>query len=1067
MPEIVVLCPQCGSQETVDQNQEYVKCHHCFTTFPLKESKTVLDSALRRQIDDAITKRNNCDFNEATLILEDLVAANPNVAEICFQLLLTDYGVSYVSDDGSSIREKPVISGVQKESIYNKEYYHKLETILSEYPNTLKNYKERLDEIEKLRIESLKMMEKIEPFDVFICYKRTADGGLYTPDSFTARKLYTKFTEWGLKTFFAEETIYKQYGGQTFEPIIASALMSAKLMVVVCATPERSRDFLLAPWVKNEWLRFKKRVENEVDVKLALLPIFDNGFKPENLPRALNGFQGIKLDDEFDKNIAGIINQVISREKKSKFNEIKVEANKVGTLSVKREEINVRQFAGFKEKELSNLEKTDFTMAVADMKINSNAKYKAAYKKLARITETNKYNFEANLAKLKCNFKIPNDESLVNTSLWRVDDINRMNNDFLSLMEAGGDDCVRVRKAMVQMLKKSLADNPSKFANELKKEESTFLNVAKTFTDRGELFDYAKEFEKPYFDLINNRAQNPKLRDDEILNIANKLFRRIYSNYEEKGAKQIFDLYLKSFKTLSVGNKKENKNLVDQFINLALEINKLDVDCLWYRFTFDMDCLGAAAATPFVLSSKLKKNNFIEFKINAKRVDDKEKEANLYYFIIKAIESGYKMNFSDNDNYFNIILKTACIMVNKKKNKEITKKIFNLFASLTGSGSTSDANTIKLLMTIGNRLLIEKQYKEAKRYFEEVLTFDDSNSDARWGITKCEIKKPTNYSVLFYRKSLNDVPAFRMLIAVHEERHPDQVDHYLAFYQAIENIKNSRGKNKRLIYKAFKNRHNVLMKRDLPYDTPVEDIIVAIGNGTLVQEAQQKKAPKTSSKTPNVSHYSFAKERWSLFFNILFIIAAVAAVILLKPESAFLMIFALAIIAAIMSRSGFGHLATGRSPYKPLLIVLSILSFVPYIVIFYTIVLADQQILNVFNNSSNQYGTLLAFSTAGFALAFIYFLSTIIRKTKPSSSDLDNSNAFAYYLLKIMAVSGASIAGFFMALSIANTGTLFGAELDMNNGLINWFVSYVADTMSTLMAVLTIAVLRIIRGSGS
>ena len=1063
MPEIVVLCPQCGSQETVDQNQEYVKCHHCFKTFPLRESKTVLDSALRRQIDDAITKRNNCDFNEATLILEDLIAANPNVAEICFQLLLTDYGVSYVSEDGSSIREKPVISGVQKESIFNKEYYHKLETILSEYPNTLKNYKERLEEIEKLRIESLKMMEKIEPFDVFICYKRTADGGLFTPDSFTARKLYTKFTEWGLKTFFAEETIYKQYGGQTFEPIICSALMSAHLMVVVCATPERSRDFLLAPWVKNEWLRFKKRVENEVDVKLALLPVFDNGFKPENLPRALNGFQGIKLDDEFDKNIAGIINQVISREKKSKFNEIKVEANKVGTLSVKKEEIKQRTFTGFKEKELSNLEKTDFTMAVADMKINSNAKYKAAYKKLARITETNKFNFEANLAKLKCNFKIPYEESLINTSLWSVDDINRMNNDFLSLMEAGGDDCVRVRKAMVQMLKKSLVDNPNKFANELKKEESTFLNVAKTFADKEELFQYAQEFERPYFDLINNRAQNPKLRDDDVLNIANKLFRRIYSNYEERGAKQIFDLYLKSFMTLSNGNKKENKNLVDKFINLALEINRLDVDCLWYRFTFDLDCLSNEAAAPYLLATKIKKNNFVEFNMKAKHIDDKVKKGNLYYFIIKAIESGYKMSFSTDTNYFNIILKTACIMVNKKKNREISKKIFNLLASLTGSGSTSDANTIKLLMAVGNRLLIEKQYKEAKRYFEEVLTFDDGNCDARWGITKCNIKKPTNYSVLFYRKSLNDVPAFRTLIAVHEERHSDQVDHYLAFYQAVENIKNSKGKNKRLIYKAFKNRHKELMKTDLPYDTPVDKIIVAIGNGTLLQEAQKKKAPRI--KSSKSKEYSFAKERVSLVFNILFIVTSFAAAILLKPESAFVVIFALAIIAAIMSRAGYGHLATGRSPYKPLLIVTGILSFVPFIVVFSLLYSQDSTTLNALFKQS-KYANFLADSIITFIAVFAYFLVTIIRKTKPSASDLDNSNCYTYYLLKFMTLTAAAVGGFFAGISIMNSGTVFGLDLDTSNAFIAWFVTVPVTVLSPILAALSCGVLRLIRGSG-
>ena len=58
MPDIVILCPNCGSEETVDQNQDYFKCHHCFRTFPLKESKTVLDSTLRRRLDDAITKRN-------------------------------------------------------------------------------------------------------------------------------------------------------------------------------------------------------------------------------------------------------------------------------------------------------------------------------------------------------------------------------------------------------------------------------------------------------------------------------------------------------------------------------------------------------------------------------------------------------------------------------------------------------------------------------------------------------------------------------------------------------------------------------------------------------------------------------------------------------------------------------------------------------------------------------------------------------------------------------------------------------------------------------------------------
>ncbi len=1062
MPDILIKCPHCGGERLVDQNEEFVKCQYCHKIFPLKESKTGLNDQLQSQINDAIIKRNKFDFNEATIILEDLVSTYPDVAEIYFQLLLSDYGVSYVSED-SNITEKPVISSVQKESIFSKEYYHKLESILSELPATLKNYKERLEEIEKLREESIKTMKEIEPFDVFICYKRTTGDSGLTWDSKTADKLYRKFNDWGLNVFYAEDTLYHRYAGKAFEPVICSALLSAKLFVLVCATPDH-KEYLLAPWVKNEWARFKKRMENEVDVKLRLLPVFDNGFTPDKLPRELEGIEGIKLDDEFDSNVYSLISSLISKEKKSKFNDIKVQTNKVGTLSVKKEEIVARKFTGFKEKELNNLERTDFNLAVADMKINNNNKYKAAYKKLCRLTETNKFNFEANLAKLKCNFKIPNDDSLVNTSLWRVDDIQRMNNDFLALMEAGGEDCARVRKAMVQMLKKSFSDNPTRFASELKKEESTFLTIAKTYEDKNELFEYAKDFEKPYFDLVNNKVQNTKIKNDVILNIANKLFRRIYSNYEEKGARQIFDLYRKSFMTLSSSKSKDNKALVDEFINLALEINKLDVDCLWYRFCFDLDDLGASE---WSLAKKLKKKNYAEFNINKKNIDDKLKEANLYYFMIKAIESGYKMDFispSRSNNYFNIILRAACIMTNKKKNKVITRQIFNLMASLTGSGSTSDENTIALLMRIGNRLLLEKRFKEARRYYEEVLNIDEANCDARWGLVKCDIKKPSNYSILFYRKSLNDLSSYRMLVAVHEEKHPNQVNHYLAFYEAIENIKNGKGKEKRNLYKAFRNKHNRLMKMDNPYDTPVEEIIISIGNGTLIQEA--KKAPKTKSSTPNVSSYSFAKERVQVFFNILLLVIALAAVILLKPESAYVVLLGVSIVAALMARFGYGHLTTGKNPYKPLLIVFGILSVVPFIVI--NVILHTQQstleiLGGTISTRNPTYDKMLPGLIWATLLAVANLIVTIVRKTKPSSSDCDCSNVYFYYLLSIMTIYAAAMGGYNLAITYFDTGRMFGFEITAK---VQEFMNGFMPAFPAVLTAVTPLVLRLFRGSG-
>ena len=45
----------------------------------------------------------------------------------------------------------------------------------------------RIDEIEKIREEIIDKARKEEPFDIFICYKRTVDNDSYTKDSTYAR----------------------------------------------------------------------------------------------------------------------------------------------------------------------------------------------------------------------------------------------------------------------------------------------------------------------------------------------------------------------------------------------------------------------------------------------------------------------------------------------------------------------------------------------------------------------------------------------------------------------------------------------------------------------------------------------------------------------------------------------------------------------------------------------------------------------------------------------------------------------------------------------------------------
>ena len=80
---------------------------------------------------------------------------------------------------------------------------------------------------------------------------------------------------------------------------------------------------------------------------------------------------------------------------------------------------------------------------------------------------------------------------------------------------------------------------------------------------------------------------------------------------------------------------------------------------------------------------------------------------------------------------------------------------------------------------------------------------------------------------------------------------------------------------------------------------------------------------------------------------------------------------------------------------------------------------------------------------------------------------MDNSNAFAYFLLKFMAVTAAAVGGFFAGITIISEGTLFGMELDTTNGFISWFVTVAVNALTPVLTALTCIILRIIRGSGS
>ena len=137
-------------------------------------------------------------------------------------------------------------------------------------------YKADAIEIDKIQKDILAIAQKESPYDVFICYKETDENGARTKDSVIANDIYYQLTQEGFKVFYAAITLEDKLGS-AYEPIIFSALNSAKVMLVIGTKPE----YLNAVWVKNEWSRYLKMIQK--DRSKMLIPCYRD-MDPYDLP---------------------------------------------------------------------------------------------------------------------------------------------------------------------------------------------------------------------------------------------------------------------------------------------------------------------------------------------------------------------------------------------------------------------------------------------------------------------------------------------------------------------------------------------------------------------------------------------------------------------------------------------------------------------------------------------------------------------------------------------------------------------------------------------------------------
>ena len=274
---MIIKCKMCGGDLAFEPGSTVCECEYCGSkqTIPSADSekKTNLFNRANRL-------RMNSEFDKASAVYEQIVAEFPEEAEAYWGLCLCAYGIEYV-DDPATGSKIPTCHRTLPTSIMEDSNFEQACDYAD--PVARKVYREEAKTIDRIQKDILSIAQSETPYDVFICYKETAEDGSRTEDSVLAQDVYDALTAKGLKVFFSRITLEDKLGTQ-YEPYIYAALSSAKVMLAFGTTYE----YYDAVWVKNEWSRFLGMMK--ADKRKVLIPCF-KGLDAYDMPKEFRGLQ--------------------------------------------------------------------------------------------------------------------------------------------------------------------------------------------------------------------------------------------------------------------------------------------------------------------------------------------------------------------------------------------------------------------------------------------------------------------------------------------------------------------------------------------------------------------------------------------------------------------------------------------------------------------------------------------------------------------------------------------------------------------------------------------------------
>ena len=314
------FCSGCGAPMVREGN--YFKCTYCPNVTPAD----VIDDINAVARANAWESLRKSDFERATELFEEIILKDKKDYESFWGLALAKASVVYVID-AEKDKKVPTLNNVSEDSFLQDK---NVKTAIGLAPKEIaESYKMQAEYIDKVRLEWLEMASKEPPYDVFISFKDSdrENGIERTSDSVSAQDLYQMLTDEGYRVFYSRVSLRGKVAEQ-YEPYIYNAIKTAKVMLVY----GEKAEYFNAPWIKNEWVRFKKRVEKGEKHKNALVTVF-KGVDPYAIPTALTGGkQGIDYSNPVNVPILlNHIKMVVNAAKRTKqLDKVEIQGGQMG-----------------------------------------------------------------------------------------------------------------------------------------------------------------------------------------------------------------------------------------------------------------------------------------------------------------------------------------------------------------------------------------------------------------------------------------------------------------------------------------------------------------------------------------------------------------------------------------------------------------------------------------------------------------------------------------------------------------------------------------------------------------